>query len=188
MEQIASYAAPVATTIAALIVASNLGARITGIGFIIFTVGSIAWAMLGLSTGQANLLWQNVLLTALNLFGVWRWLGREARIEQGGEAAAEDSRQRPGENLFPVSALTRAKVVDSGGAEFGRCVDAMAGSVTGRVSYAVVSEGGVGGVGETLRRLPWQRCRVDGDQVLASMGAEELRDLEVLEPGHWPAR
>ena len=40
MEQIASYVAPVATTIAALIVASNLGARITGFGFIIFTIGT----------------------------------------------------------------------------------------------------------------------------------------------------
>ena len=37
MEQIASFVAPVATTIAALFVASNLGARITGYGFIVFT-------------------------------------------------------------------------------------------------------------------------------------------------------
>ena len=67
MEQLASYVAPVATTIAALIVASNLGSRITGAGFIVFTIGSIAWALLGLATDQPNLLWQNVVLTVLNL-------------------------------------------------------------------------------------------------------------------------
>jgi hypothetical protein len=97
--------------LAALIVASNLGARITGIGFIVFTVGSVSWTILGLTTEQPNLLWQNVVLTGLNLFGVWRWLGWQARIEEGGDAAARESRSEPGETLFPVSLLMKAKVV-----------------------------------------------------------------------------
>jgi hypothetical protein len=188
MEQIASYIAPIATTIAALIVASNLGARITGFGFIVFTVGSIAWATLGLATHQPNLLWQNVLLTLLNLFGIWRWLGRQARIERGGEAAAEQSHHRPGENLFPVSALTKGQVLARDGTDIGRCVDAMAGCLTGRLAYVVVSEGGVGGVGETLRRLPWQGCHVADDRVQTSMEGDQLRHLQTLEPDRWPAR
>ena len=88
MESIATWVAPVATTIAALMTASNLGSRITGYGFIVFTVGSLAWLTLGITTGQANLLWQNVILTALNLFGIWRWLGRQAQIEDGGSRGA----------------------------------------------------------------------------------------------------
>ena len=47
MEQTASFVAPVATTLAALIVASNLGARITSVGFIVFTLGSVSWTILG---------------------------------------------------------------------------------------------------------------------------------------------
>lgn len=188
MEQLASYIAPVATTIAALIVASNLGSRITGAGFIVFTVGSIAWALLGLATDQPNLLWQNVVLTVLNLFGVWRWLGRQARIERGGEAAAEQSHHKPGENLFPVSALTKGQVLAKDGTGIGRCVDAMAGCMTGRLAYVVVSEGGVGGVGETLRRLPWLGCHVADDRVQTSMDEDALRHLEELEPDNWPAR
>ena len=50
----ASWVATVATIIAALMTASNLGPRITGYGFIVFTVGSIAWLALGIVTGQAN--------------------------------------------------------------------------------------------------------------------------------------
>ena len=69
MESIASWVAPIATTIAALMTASNLGSRVTGYGFVVFTIGSIAWAALGIATGQPNLLWQNVILTGLNLFG-----------------------------------------------------------------------------------------------------------------------
>lgn len=188
MEQIASIVAPVATTIAAFIVAANLGSRITGYGFIVFTIGSISWAALGVYTDQPNLLWQNVLLTLLNLFGIWRWLGREARIEEGADAAAKDSHHRPGENLFPLSLLMKAplKAADSG--DLGRCVDAMAGCSSGQIEYLVVSEGGVAGVGETLRRLPWGDCHVEQHQVLTSLDGNAFRTLEEVEPDHWPAR
>lgn len=188
MEQIASIAAPVFTTIAALIVASNFGARITGYGFIAFTVGSVAWALLGATTGQSNLLWQNVVLTALNLFGVWRWLGRQARIEDGAATAAEESRAEPGENLFPVSTLTRARIESADGTDIGSCIDAMAGCRSGRLDYLVISEGGVGGVGETLRRIPWSGCRVEDSVVRTAFTEPQFSSLEEIEPDHWPAR
>jgi hypothetical protein len=188
MEQFATYLAPVATTTAALIVASNLGSRLTGFGFIVFTVGSVSWALLGLATGQPNLLWQNVVLTLLNVFGIWRWLGRQRRIEEGGETAAKESEQAPGESLFPVSLLAKAPVVSSEGSEIGRCVDAMAGCSGGRLNYLVVAEGGVAGVGETLRRLPWSGCCVDEGQVRAPLPQSRFCRLEALEPGNWPGR
>lgn len=188
MEQIAAYAAPIATTIAALITASNLGSRITGIGFIVFTVGSIAWALLGAATGQPNLLWQNVILTALNLFGVWRWLGRQARMEEGAAVAAKESEEAPTESLFAVSTLTRAPVFSKEGEEVGHCVDAMAGCSSGRLSYLVVSEGGVAGVGETLRRLPWSGFSTDEERVTTTLTAAEFGKLDRVEPDHWPAR
>jgi len=188
MEQLASYVAPVATTVAALIVASNLGSRITGAGFLVFTIGSIAWALLGLATGQPNLLWQNVILTALNLFGVWRWLGRQRRIEEGAEKAAEESKVRAGETLFPVSMLVKAPVLSSDGDELGRSVDAMAGSSSGHLAYVVVSEGGVAGVGEKLRRLPWSGCSVEDETVKTGLPKSQFCALETLEPDHWPAR
>jgi hypothetical protein len=188
MEQLASYIAPVATTIAALIVASNLGSRITGAGFIVFTIGSVAWALLGVATDQPNLVWQNVILTALNLFGVWRWLGRQRRIEEGGETAAEASKARAGENLFPVSILAKAPIMSADGEQLGKSVDAMAGCCSGRLAYVVVSEGGVAGVGETLRRLPWIGCSVEDEKVITGLGQSRFCELETLEPDHWPAR
>ena len=188
MEQIAAYAAPIATTIAALITASNLGSRITGIGFIVFTVGSIAWALLGAATGQPNLLWQNVILTALNLFGVWRWLGRQARMEEGAATAAKESEKAPTENLFAVSTLSRAPVVSQQGEGIGHWVDAMAGCSSGKLNYLVVSEGGVVGLGETLRRLPWNGCSADEERVTVTMTPAEFCKLEQVEPDRWPAR
>lgn len=187
MQQIASFLAPIATTIAALIVASNLGARITGFGFVVFTVGSVSWTVLGYATDQPNLLWQNVVLTGLNLFGIWRWLGWQARIEEGAETAAKDSEAESGETLFPVSLLTKGRVIAKDGEEVGRCVDAMAGCTDGRLAYLVVAEGGVAGVGETLRRLPWSGCSVDEHRVLAPVALSRFCALEPLEADHWPA-
>lgn len=87
MEQIANWIAPIATTIAALMVATNLGARVTGAGFIVFSIGSIAWMVIGAATGQANLIWQNAVLLLVNIVGIWRWLGLRARYDKGAAAA-----------------------------------------------------------------------------------------------------
>jgi len=61
----------------------------------------------------------------------------------------------------------------------------MAGCRTGRLSYVVVSQGGVAGVGETLRRLPWSASFVDGDQVITEADPDRL---EALPRDQWPAR
>lgn len=187
MEDIATWVAPVATTIAALMTASNLGSRVTGYGFIVFTIGSLAWLTLGITTGQSNLLWQNLILTALNLLGIWRWLGRQAAVEQGGRSAAQASEATPGEALFPVSLLAKARLI-AGGEEAGTCVDAMAGERSGRLTYVVVSDGGLAGVGERLRRLDWKDARVDGDRLVANIDHERFCGLPELTKDQWPAR
>ena len=187
MENILSWIATIATVTAASIVASNLGARVTGYGFIIFTVGSIAWLSLGIATDQAALMWTNIALTFLNLFGIWRWLGRQARVEDGSRAAAEASRSAPGEDLFPVSLLARVKV-RSGPSELGSCVDAMAGCRSGRIAYVMVSEGGFAGAGEHLRRLPWSELRVEDDEVVTRLDAPQFCKLELVPKDEWPAR
>ena len=187
MDNLASWIATAATIIAACMTASNLGSRITGYGFAVFTVGSIAWLAVGMLTGQPALVWTNVVMTALNLFGIWRWLGRQAKVEQGAEAAAQASEATPGESLFPASMLTHAKV-RCGDTVVGNGVDAMLGCESGRLSYVVVSEGGVAGVGETLRRLPWKDARVEADEILVRMPASRFIALETVERDQWPSR
>jgi hypothetical protein len=188
MEQLISWAATAATIAAACMTASNLGSRITGYGFAVFTVGSLCWLALGVMTGQPALVWTNVALTLLNIFGVWRWLGRQASIEQGATAAAEHSRGTPGEALFPVSLLTRAPLATRDGGPIGSCIDAMTGCRSGHIHYLVVSEGGVAGVGETLRRLPWSAVSVDGEQVSAALDSQGFCALEPIARDEWPAR
>lgn len=191
MENLASWAAPIATiaTIAAAcLTASNLGSRITGYGFIVFTIGSIAWAVLGLSTDQPALIWTNAVMTLLNLFGVWRWLGRQAKVEDGATTAAETSQALPGETLFPASLLSRAKLVGPNGEEYGAAVDAMLGRAAGTPAYVVVAEGGLAGVGETLRRVDWGSARVENEQLVTTLTRAEFGRLDTLAKDKWPGR
>lgn len=187
MDNPLAWIATIATITAATITASNLGARITGYGFVVFTVGSIAWFGLGLATGQPALVWTNAVLTFLNLFGIWRWLGRQAAVEDGSRAAAQASEETPGETLFPVSLLTHAKV-RTGQSELANCVDAMAGCDSGRIAYVTVSEGGIAGAGETLRRVPWNEVRVERDEVVTHLDPAKFRALGPIPKDRWPAR
>ena len=179
-----SWVATFATVIAASMTAANLGSRITGYGFCVFLVGSLAWLSTGFITGQPALMWTNAVLTVLNVFGIWRWLGRQAKVEEGARTATEASEQTPGDTLFPVSLLAQAPV-RRGSSEIGQCVDAMAGCLSGRLSYIVVSQGGVAGVGETLLRLPWSAARVDKEQVTTDADPDRLDELP---RDQWPAR
>jgi len=182
-----SWIATIATIAGAFLTASNLGSRITGYGFCVFLIGSLSWLATGLLTGQPALTWTNIVLTLLNVFGIWRWLGRQAKVEEGSRTASEASEQTPGEALFPVSLLSRAPVA-CGDHEIGRCVDSMAGCSSGRLSYVVVSEGGVAGVGETLRKLPWGKASVEDEKLIAAMDPSEFEKLEELPRDRWPAR
>jgi hypothetical protein len=188
MDQIASWVATLATIAAACMTSSNLGSRITGYGFGVFTIGSIAWLALGLVTGQPALVWTNSVLTLLNLFGVWRWLGRQSKVEQGAESAQAKSEALASETLFPATLLGRAPLVGRGGEPLGTLVDAMFGCSSGRLRYLVVAEGGVAGVGEMLRRVEWDDAAVDGNTVLARFGAKRFAALPALERDNWPGR
>jgi len=70
-----TFAAPT-TIIAAALVAANWNARVMVAGFIIFIVASLAWMADGWLEGKASLVIQNVILLAINILGVWRWLPR----------------------------------------------------------------------------------------------------------------
>ncbi len=91
MDSTLSLVASVLTTLAAVLVAVNAGARLTGIGFIVFAAGSVFWIASAALSDQANLLWQNAVLLVINLVGVWRWLGLRARYAKGAQRAGDAS-------------------------------------------------------------------------------------------------
>jgi hypothetical protein len=188
MDQTVSWIATAATIFAACLTASNLGSRITGYGFVVFTIGSIAWFTLGLLTDQQALIWTNAVMTLLNLFGVWRWLGRQAKVEDGAAKAAEQSVEFSSETLFPASSLTSAKVVGPAGQPLGTAVDAMIGCGSGRLTYLVVAQGGLAGLGETFHRLDWHYAGVHDGSVKTEFDEAGFQALPELVKDSWPGR
>ncbi|HUQ68657.1 MAG TPA: hypothetical protein VM165_03985, partial [Planctomycetaceae bacterium] len=83
--------------------------------------------------------------------------------------------------------LGRAKVRD-GNRELATCVDAMAGCTSGRILYLAVSEGGIAGAGETLRRLPWDDAHAEGEEIVTRLDRDQFHALEVLPKDQWPGR
>ena len=185
MQELLGWTAPLATTVAAMMTAANLGARITGWGFVVFTVGSICWSAIGASTGQTNLLATNGFLTVVNLVGIWRWLGRQAKYEDGGQAAAEASKSTSLPTLFTASSISGMKVFGRGGSELGTAVEALTECESARISYVVVRRSGLG---ERLCAIERHLVAFSTDRIDVRLTQTEFENLPELPAGEWPVR
>lgn len=82
MEEVVRWLATLTGVSAAIMVASNFGRKITGFGFVVFTVSSLAWIAAGYFEDLPSLMVQNVVLTVINLLGIYRWLILKERPQQ----------------------------------------------------------------------------------------------------------
>ena len=181
MQDIAGWVALAATCVAALMTASNLGARVTGGGFVVFTVGAVAWIVVGLESGQTQLLWSNIFLGVVDVFGIWRWLGRRAKFSDAAQAEQERSTAPARERLFSISRIDGLPVTGGDGQVIAHSVDALATCAGGTIDFFIVREGGVAGVGETLRRLPRNMVRVRDAALETSLDPAALSRLPLVE-------
>lgn len=186
MAELAGWIAPAATMIAAMMTAANLGARITGWGFVVFCVGSVAWTTVGLTSGQTNLVLSNAFLTLVNIIGVWRWLGRQASYDKGSSAAADASARHPVPSLYAAGGVIGAKLTGPQDETVGTIADAMLGCGDNAIAYVVVSTGGVGGVGETLHALTPGELVFGRDGVRTKLAADAIRRKPVVQANQWP--
>ena len=187
MLSVAGWIAPAATMIAAIMTAANLGARVTGWGFAVFSVGALAWIIVAAATGQQNLLWSNAFLLLVDVVGVWRWLGRRARYDAAAEQASARSAETAAPTLFALAGLEGMPVRSGTGEMVAVAVDAMASCDEGRIVYLVVREGGVGGVGERLHALGWDEVQVRDGAMVSRLSPALLARRPTLAPGQWPA-
>jgi uncharacterized membrane protein (DUF2068 family) len=78
------YYGAAAGAIAALVVSLDLGRKVTGIGFVVFVTSSIALIAWGfLNPDAKGIGTQNVVLLAINLIGVYRYLIRRTAKRRG---------------------------------------------------------------------------------------------------------
>lgn len=184
----AEWIAPAATVIAAMMTAANVGARTTGWGFVVFTTGSVCWAAIGLSTGQTSLFATNLFLTLVNAVGIWRWLGRQAKYQDGAQSAAIESERRDGPSLTPSSSLSGLPVTDSQGAALGQCVEALIDRNNSQIDYIVVASRNALGLEEQLRGVPRVMFEFTEDSIRLALETTAFNALPILPDRQWPSK
>lgn len=187
MSEAAGWIAPIATMIAAMMTAANLGARVTGWGFVVFLLGAVAWCVVAITTTQSNLLWSNAFLATIDVVGIWRWLGRQATLDDGAARARRASAKPGVPDLFPLTLLEGAEIRDRNGGVVGHSVGAMAESRGGRLSYVVVRERSNTEAAARHVALSWDWLEVADGRLRLAAGSGDPSRLDEIDPGAWPA-
>lgn len=89
------WIAAVGTMIAAGLIAADLGRKVTGYGFVLFCAVAVTWIVSGLTSNAMPIAAMNVILLAINAWGVWQYLlnpkkKREIELTQQCAAQAHD--------------------------------------------------------------------------------------------------
>jgi hypothetical protein len=74
MDEILRWVATAGTIGAGVVLAARARPRITGWAFVVLSAASIIWIIVGYLTAEYALMVQNVVVTLINLFGIYRWL------------------------------------------------------------------------------------------------------------------
>ena len=71
---IVEWYATISGVIAALMLASDLGRKVTGYGFVLFCTMNVAWIIFAQMDDTGGLMWQNIILFAVNALGIYQYL------------------------------------------------------------------------------------------------------------------
>ncbi len=95
----------------------------------------------------------------------------------------------PGPDVMAAATLEGNKVVTSDGEHVGKISDIMLDVRTGRIAYAVLSEGGFLGMGTTLHAIPWRALTLNVDEkvFLVDLLAEQIKHAPGFDKDHWPS-
>ena len=85
------WIAAIGTVIAATMLASDLGRRVSGFGFVLFCAVAVTWIVAGLTSDALPIVAMNGVLLLINAWGVWQFLlnPRKKKVIERVEQAAE---------------------------------------------------------------------------------------------------
>ncbi len=110
-----------------------------------------------------------------------------AGVVGGGKPYADNP--GPGPNIMSSDTLQGDKVVNSAGENLGKIETIMLDVPNGRIAYAVLSFGGLLGMGEKLFAIPWESLTLDAEneRFVLDIDKERLKDAPGFDKDHWPA-
>jgi sporulation protein YlmC with PRC-barrel domain len=95
----------------------------------------------------------------------------------------------PGPQVMAADTLQGDKVVNRLGEQLGEIQDIMLDVPSGRIAYAVLSFGGVLGIGDKLFAIPWSALTLDADRecFVLDIDKEQLKNAPGFDKDHWPS-
>jgi sporulation protein YlmC with PRC-barrel domain len=112
----------------------------------------------------------------------------DARYRTGDDYWMRDDKG-PGPQVMAADTLTGDEVRNAADEKLGEITDIMLDVPTGRVAYAVMSVGGVLGVGSKLFASPWSAMQLDTDSKCfrLNVAKERFDQAPGFDKDHWPS-
>jgi len=117
--------------------------------------------------------------------------GRGSRYEGSGVAAESTdywTGHGPGPKVMSADTLQGDDVYNEADEKLGEITDIMIDMPTGKVAYAVMSVGGVLGIGDKLMAVPWSALRLDTEKECfrLDVSRERVENAPGFDKDHWP--
>jgi sporulation protein YlmC with PRC-barrel domain len=95
----------------------------------------------------------------------------------------------PGPRLMTAATLTGDDIVNRRGEKLGVLQDIMLDVPNGRIAYAVLSSGGILGIGDKLFAVPWQMLQLDTDHrnLVLDVDKERIERAPGFDKDRWPS-
>jgi sporulation protein YlmC with PRC-barrel domain len=111
--------------------------------------------------------------------------------QQGARIVQRQPEQRsgPGPEVMAADTLQGDEVVNPQGEKLGKIEDIMLDVGSARIAYAVLSFGGILGIGEKLFAIPWSALTLDTVQqcFVLDIAPDQLKNAPGFDKDHWPA-
>ena len=106
----------------------------------------------------------------------------------GAQIVGSGAGEGPGPEVMAASTLDGNKVMSADGEHVGKISDIMLDVRSGKIGYAVLSEGGFLGMGATLHAIPWNALTLDTDEKCfrVDISAQRIKDEPGFDKDHWP--
>ncbi|HEU4622408.1 MAG TPA: PRC-barrel domain-containing protein [Burkholderiaceae bacterium] len=111
-------------------------------------------------------------------------------MQQGARILGGDiTNEGPGPEIMAADTLEGDEVVNHEGDSLGKIQDIMLDVSQGRIAYAVLSFGGVLGIGDKLFAVPWSALTLDADRkcFVLDVSKERLKDAPGFDKDRWPS-
>jgi len=98
-------------------------------------------------------------------------------------------RDGPGPEIMAASTLEGNDVINGREENLGKIKEIMIDVPTGQIAYAVLSSGGVLGIGDKLFAIPWTALTLDVDRkcFILDVDAERLKEATGFDKDRWPS-